>query len=585
MNKLMVLPILLGLFIAACSGPADAPVEPAAPTTTLVPTTAPASTAAPESEPDQPAAPPIELATPAVHKGELLLDQAGTHFSGSGTCAMCHSEMVDEAGTDVSIDTFWRSTMMANAARDPYWQASVREEIQSHPAYQAVIEDTCATCHMPMARFTAAAAGKQGQIFESGFLDPAHELHPLALDGVSCTLCHQIEQSNLGEESSFNGGFSIDPDLPTGERVNYGPFPVKRGLAQLMQQVSGFIPVESLHVKEAELCATCHTLYTPTIDANGEIVGQFPEQTPYLEWLNSDYQDTLSCQGCHMPEAEGGVVLSTMGRAEPRSPFSRHEFVGGNAYMLTILPTFGEELGVTASTDQFNGSIERVKAQLQNRTATVELTDVSRSEGQLTATVLVTSQTGHKFPTGFPSRRSWLHLTLQDANGAVIFESGGFDQVGLINGNDNDADPAAYEPHYSAITDPGQVQIYEAIIQDSAGNVTTTLLKGAGYLKDNRLLPAGFNKATAPADVAVAGQAGEDQDFLGGEDQVQYVIELGGYEGPFTLTAELLYQSIGYRWVENLAHHEGPEIERFLRYNQTVPNVPLVVSRTTQEIE
>jgi hypothetical protein len=578
MNELTVWPIILALLVAACSGPAGAP---AAPTTTFAPTLAPTSSAAPESELAQ----PTELATPAAYKGELLPDEAGTHFAGSGTCAMCHSEMVDEAGTDVSIDTFWRSTMMANAARDPYWQASVREEIQSHPEYQAVIEDTCATCHMPMARFTAVAAGGQGQIFETGFLDPAHELHELALDGVSCTLCHQIEPSNLGEVSSFNGGFSIDSDLPSGERVNYGPFPVRPGLAQLMQQVSGFIPVESLHVKQAELCAACHTLYTPTIDAGGEIVGQFPEQMPFLEWLNSDYQDTLSCQGCHMPEAEGGVVLSTMGRAEPRSPFGRHEFVGGNAYMLTILPTFGEELGVTASTDQFNGSIERVKAQLKNRTATVELTDASRSESQLTATVLVTSQTGHKFPTGFPARRSWLHLTLQDANGSVIFESGGFNQVGSIAGNDNDADPAAYEPHYSTITEPGQVQIYEAIIQDAAGDVTTTLLKGAGYLKDNRLLPAGFDKATAPADVAVAGQAGEDQDFLGGEDRVQYVIETGGYEGPFTLTAELLYQSIGYRWVENLARYEGPEIDRFLRYNQTVPNVPLVVSRTTLEIE
>ena len=48
-------------------------------------------------------------------------------------------------------------------------------------------------------------------------------------------------------------------------------------------------------------------------------------------------------------------------------------------------------------------------------------------------------------------------------------------------------DPAAYEPHYATITSPDQVQIYEAIIQDSEGNVTTTLLKGAGYLKHNIL--------------------------------------------------------------------------------------------------
>ena len=51
--------------------------------------------------------------------------------------------------------TDWRSTMMANAARDPYWQASVRREILDHPKLTAAIEDKCATCHMPMARYLA----------------------------------------------------------------------------------------------------------------------------------------------------------------------------------------------------------------------------------------------------------------------------------------------------------------------------------------------------------------------------------------------------------------------------------------------
>jgi hypothetical protein len=523
------------------------------------------------------------MPTPAAYDGQPLLEHEDGLFSASGSCAICHSEMVDESGADVSIDTFWRSTMMANAARDPYWQASVQEEILSHPEYQAVIEDTCATCHMPMARFSATTAGGQGQIYEAGFLDEAHELHPLAMDGVSCTLCHQIEPSNLGEEDSFNGGFAIDPDLPSGERVNYGPFPVKPGQARLMQQVSGFIPVESEHVKQAELCATCHTLYTPTIDAAGEIVGQFPEQMAFLEWLNSDYQDKQSCQACHMPQAADGVVLSSMGQAIPRSPFSKHEFVGGNAYMMTLLSTFGEELGVTASSDQFGASIQRVKDQFQNRTARVELADLRQTESQVTADVVVTSQVGHKFPTGFPSRRSWLHLTVQDGQGEVVFESGGFTGEGLIPGNDNDVDPAAYEPHYATITAPDQVQIYEAILHDSEGNVTTTLLKGAGYLKDNRLLPAGFDKESVPDDVAVAGQAGEDRDFTGGKDRIRYEIEVGDAEGPFTVTVELLYQSIGYRWIDNLAQYEGPEIARFVSYSRSVPNVPLTVSRVTEE--
>ena len=61
---------------------------------------------------------------------------------------------------------------------------------------------------------------------------------------------------------------------------------------------------------------------------------------------------------------------------------------------------------------------------------------------------------------------------------------------GAILGNDNDSDPAQYEPHYAVLSQPDQVQIYEGIILNSDGQVTTTLLRAASYIKDNRLLPA-----------------------------------------------------------------------------------------------
>ena len=61
-------------------------------------------------------------------------------------------------------------------------------------------------------------------------------------------------------------------------------------------------------------------------------------------------------------------------------------------------------------------------------------------------------------------------------------------------GNDNDADPSRYEPHYSEIRSADQVEIYESILGDENGHVTTGLLAGVRYLKDNRLLPDGFDK-------------------------------------------------------------------------------------------
>ena len=60
--------------------------------------------------------------------------------------------------------------------------------------------------------------------------------------------------------------------------------------------------------------------------------------------------------------------------------------------------------------------------------------------------------TGHKFPTGYPARRTWLHVTVHDRQGRAVFESGAITEAGLIQGNDNDADPLKYEPHYDQIT-------------------------------------------------------------------------------------------------------------------------------------
>jgi len=593
MKKIWIRPALIALLLAiGCAGPKPLWVEPT-PIPTLIPTTLPPEpTATPERATQVIVASPTaifptptpEATTPPVaYSGLPLPTERGELFSASGACVICHTNMTDESGADVSIDTAWRSTMMANAARDPYWQASVRAEVLDHPDYQAVIEDKCAACHMPMARLTAVTFGGEGKVLEDGFLDPENEQHTLAMDGVSCTLCHQISEADLGQPGSFSGGFVIDTDLPAGERLNFGPYPVGRNLVQVMQSASGFIPVQGLHILKAELCATCHTLYTPYVDATGQIAGEFPEQTPYLEWTHSDFHQTQVCQDCHMPAAQGAVRISTTG-GPPRSPFAQHIFVGGNAYMLEILRAFGEERQVTASSEQFEAKKERTVDQIQNHTATLAVEEVELSGSQLMTTVAIQSLVGHKFPTGFPARRTWLHFTLQDADGEVVFESGAVNPDGSIVGNDNDANPLKYEPHYQVIASPDQVQIYESIMRDSEGDVTTALLRGAGYLKDNRLLPSGFDKEAASEDIAVYGQAMEDADFVGGGDRVPYTVELGSAEGPFTVTVELLYQAVGYRWAENLRRHEAPEPARFLGYYEAISNLPVVVAKATAEV-
>ena len=180
---------------------------------------------------------------------------------------------------------------MANSARDPYWQASVRRETIDHPESRAVIEDECSICHMPMARYESKRQGKEGEVFSHLGFDPDKPGDKLAADGVSCSLCHQISKEKLGTRESFVGGFQIDPPNADGQRPEYGPFKIEAGQTRIMRTSSrGFRPTEAEHIRQSEVCATCHTLYTKRWDRMGKVIGELPEQMPYQEWLHSEFQ-------------------------------------------------------------------------------------------------------------------------------------------------------------------------------------------------------------------------------------------------------------------------------------------------------
>jgi hypothetical protein len=512
----------------------------------------------------------------------LPLDR-GVFFSGSGACAVCHQKMTDASGQDVSNDTQWRATMLANAARDPYWLATVRSETNLAPQIEAVIQKKCATCHMPMAEVTLAAEGQEVRILDQGLHASTHALHPLAMDGVSCTLCHQIEPANLGQSGSFSGGFQIDTQLPAGKRLAYGPFVTPPNLEAVMQGSSGFIPLQGLHIEQSETCGTCHDLITPTLDSSGNIAGEFAEQLIYSEWNNSSYPGRTTCQNCHMPLAEGKVQLSITG-GPARQPFYQHSFVGGNAYMLGMLKQNSTTLEVTAAPEHFDWSIERTTTQIATQSARLTLRQPRLEDGKLVAGVYIENLVGHKFPAGFPSRRAWLHIRVTDQAGSLIFESGGFDATGAIAGNDNDADPASYEPHYDLISQADQVQIYEGILADTDGQVTTRLLRAAAFIKDNRLLPAGFQSNPAIPALDPQGQAALDPNFTAAADTLSLQIDVSQAQGPFTLEVTLLYQTIGYRWAMNLIVEPGAEIESFAQMYAALPNLPLAVDSIQAEI-
>ncbi|MFL5615162.1 MAG: hypothetical protein ACJ796_15960 [Gemmatimonadaceae bacterium] len=501
------------------------------------------------------------------------------HFLTADRCMPCHNSLTTESGQDASIGFDWRASVMANSARDPYWQASVRRETLDHPTERAEIQDECSTCHMPMERFTAKAAGGRGTVFDHfPTIRGTDPLDSLAADGVSCTTCHQIQRDRLGDRSSFNGGFVIDTTSPIGRRPIFGPYVVDRGHTTVMHSSSGFVPTQAEHIRQSELCATCHTLYTPTFDSLGRRVGTLPEQMPFLEWQHSAYRNEQSCQSCHMPlvVAPGDSTPITAVRGPPRPDPRRHWFPGGNFLLLGMLNRYRAELAVEALPQELDANTARTR-EILAQAATVTLTPSPNGNGHIVVDVEVRNLTGHKLPTAYPSRRAWLHVTVRDSAGATLFESGALLPSGRIVGNDNDDDRLRFEPHYREITRSDQVQIFEAIMRDPQGQVTTGLLSGIAYVKDNRILPRGFDKSTANHDIAVQGDAGADPAFVSGGNRTHYDVDVGRARRPFRVAAELLYQPIGFRWAENLRLRPSEESMRFLGYYEAMSNATSIV--------
>ncbi|MEM7255751.1 MAG: hypothetical protein AAF404_00020 [Pseudomonadota bacterium] len=450
---------------------------------------------------------PVETPEPSVGFGTLpalSLSDAnfeGDHFSGSGACSVCHNDMIDDEGNDVSIENAWETSTMANSARDPYWRAKAAATLKNHPNLLDKVNDTCTRCHAPMANEAAKKDGAPFNFISEGFksTDPYYD-H--AMDGVSCTLCHQIEDDGiLGTEQSTSGNFSI-ATFAADEKENrpaYGPYTDPVGAYMIAN--SDFSPKYASHISESETCAVCHDLKTPKLDENGDIIpntieNQFQEQQTFTEWLNSDYRvggsSAASCQDCHMPEIETTVTLASSGTDIRRQNFSQHTFLGANTVMLDMFENFKTELGIEA--EGFPAAIERNREFLKT-SADLEIVGTRNEGDSMVATLKITNNTGHKLPSGYPSRRVFVHFLVTDATGAVVFESGKINSDGSVDGVDGDRNYNLYEPHYNAISDESQVLVYEAIMANTAGEVTHSLVEGVRYHKDNRLTPKGFDKA------------------------------------------------------------------------------------------
>jgi len=533
----------------------------------------------------------------------------GAAVQHSSSCARCHSNadgaeaLRDAAGRGIAPHDLWSGTMMANASLDPLWRAAVSIEVAATPAAREAIETKCVSCHAPMGHLAAFDGERYGEFATP--MDVLHDDGPvgeLARDGVSCSVCHGIAPDGLGTAASFSGGFELDP----WNRL-FGPHTDPR--PQPMTRATGFTPTHGEHVIESALCATCHTLETHTLDEQGAPTGHvLLEQGAYLEWRTSIF-DTESprdghrgraCQECHVPrydedgrEIETGIARRPDGKdfpfVEPRRPFGRHAFVGGNTLVLGMLADHAEELGVTASPEALARTRAATLEQLRTRTASVGVDGVELDGDRLRFEVTVVNRTGHKLPTGHPTRRVFLRATVRDADGAVLFSSGATDGTGRVV--DTAGRPLASEsaggpvqPHRDTVTASDQLVEYRSVMADAEGAPTHVLMRGARYLVDTRLLPRGFDPEHPDAPrVAPVGTEGDD-DFTGGRDRVRFEITVPSGARPANVEVEVCYQTLSARWADEMAQYDTEEVRRFLAMYATADREPVVLASARAEL-
>jgi hypothetical protein len=243
--------------------------------------------------------------------------------------------------------------------------------------------------------------------------------------------------------------------------------------------------------------------------------------------------------------------------------------------MLKLMKENRAALEIAAQPEHFDSTIAATLRMLQQKTLDLELkTDILHGDSA-SFRVKLTNKAGHKFPSGYPSRRAWVEFEVKNQAGEIVFHSGKMNPDFSLPDED-----ANVEPHHDLIENPDQVQIYELVPGDVNGLFTNVLERAHVALKDNRLVPQGFSLDDPAYDTTqVVGVVGDpDFDFASGSDLVHYRLPTNGYTGFLTVTAKVWYQSLPLKWMAPMFAYNSPEIDAFEAMFDAADRSPVLVA-------
>ncbi len=461
------------------------------------------------------------------------------------SCVDCHGNY-DSANEPWAT---WRGSMMAQAARDPLFDACLAIAEQDAPS----VGDLCIRCHSP-------GGWQEGRSTDtSGAQLTAKDRH-----GVQCDFCHRLV------DHDYVAGVSPGEDLAVLDDIS--PFPLQHGNGQFINDPRsakrgpfadvtevGHLAIESPFHRSADLCGTCHDVSNPVFEqvaSNDYVAGtfdeehvdqdlrnMFPVERTFSEWANSEYASTgvyapqfagnkpdgmvSTCQDCHMPnvQAYGANVTG----APLRDDMPRHDLTGGNTFILDVLPSF---YPAEVDVGQLQAAKARATAMLE-KAATMELTPDDAG-----VNVRVTNETGHKLISGYPEgRRMWINVQGFDGDDNLVFESGAYD--GLTGVLTQDGQAKVYH------IEPGLSEDLAAALGLPAGPGFHFVLNDTVYL-DNRIPPRGFTNAAFEAiQSPPIGYSYADGQYW---DDTYYELPVGVE----SVTVRLYYQTLSKEYVEFL---------------------------------
>lgn len=380
-----------GLTLASCAlGPRDHEAPPAPPSP---------RPALPRAE--LPRAPGLLAPSEAVLAGDAR--PTGARLADVAACERCHAEITAE----------WRSSAHGFASF-------------TNPVYRVAVD-----------RFRAAAGPEKSRhcggchdvaLLADGLMDapvtregdapmpPAPASDPRALAGISCMVCHGIEDVR----PDGNGSYTLAAREVT--------MPVS-GDAESVRRHKQSVALAPL--RTAALCGSCHRSFLGEGTGNPHFLAGADELTP---WARSPFAGSLlarideelpekDCRGCHMPKedaarpdaaAKGGKVVS-------------HRMPGGNTWMAAMR---GDAAQLAREEKQLRGAATIDVAAVLHpqrgaRSLPAETAEIVAGEPLVLDVVVKNQRAGHRFPGGvLDALDTWIEVTVDDARGRRVAEAG-----------------------------------------------------------------------------------------------------------------------------------------------------------------